>query len=233
MTPHDQMRRDQSLVLRDSLLGSSFSWLTIAVAVLFAASLRSSPVISEPPIRILDIDDHVLEDILALTDGGLPAPTLVPSTQVDGRVVPLDVQRDAPILSSAEVAEPTSGVLDAGTGLGAAGGTGTIQEATGRGADVIPDPTTWIQHDEVPQVVTRVTPAYPDIAIQARMEGRLVVRAYVGPDGRVRRAEVESGPAVFAEAATGAVARWVFTPALANGHPVGVWVRVPVLFRLD
>lgn len=235
MTLHDQIRRDQSLVLRDSLLGSSFSWLTIVVAVLLAASLRSAPVIDEAPGFLYEFDERLIEKFVPIADGAAPMPTIVPPTQVDGRLVPVDdaLLRETQVPSSIEIAEPATGPLDAGKGHPGSAGTGPLEGASGPTPEVIPDAGTWIYRDVDPEAVTRVTPLYPELARLARLEGRLVVRAFVGPDGRVQRAEVESGPALFADAATAAVARWVFTPALANGHPVGVWVRVPVLFRLD
>ena len=82
-------------------------------------------------------------------------------------------------------------------------------------------------------MVVRVAPAYPELARQARLEGRVVVRAFIGIDGRVVRAETETPPSLFDEAATSAVGRWIFTPARSNTHPVAVWVRVPVVFRLE
>ena len=235
MTPHDLIRRDQSLVLRDSLLGSSFSWLTIAVAVLIAVSLRSSSVTSESPVPTWNLDERVVQKILEIADGAPAPPVVVPPTHVDGRLVAVDdlSLRQTQDLISTEIMPQTSTSLGTSESHPGPSGTGTLEGTPGSGTEVIPDAGTWIYRDEEPQVASRVTPVYPELAREARLEGRLVVRAFVGPDGRVRRAEVESGPEVFAAAATGAVARWVFTPALANGHPVGVWVRVPVLFRLD
>jgi protein TonB len=70
------------------------------------------------------------------------------------------------------------------------------------------------------------------MARSAGFEGAVRVRAFVGVDGRVRRAETEGSPSLFDDAAVNAVRQWVFAPATSNGQPVAVWVRVPVIFRL-
>jgi protein TonB len=43
---------------------------------------------------------------------------------------------------------------------------------------------------------------------------------------------VERSASILDDAAVEAVRRWVFTPAIANGKPVKVWVGVPVRFVL-
>jgi TonB family protein len=60
----------------------------------------------------------------------------------------------------------------------------------------------------------------------------VVVRALVGLDGRVRRAEIEHSSIMFDEAALAAVRQWTFRPARSNGKEVLAWVRIPVKFTL-
>ncbi len=88
--------------------------------------------------------------------------------------------------------------------------------------------------DELPSVAQRVLPVYPELARDAGVEGTVLVQALVGKDGRVKDVRVQPGHSIplLDDAALDAVKRWVFTPALQNGHPVPVWVRVPVIFRL-
>ena len=235
MTPHERIRRDQSLVLRDSLLGSSFSYLTIAVAVLLAASLRAVPAVIAPIAPPWNIDERLINKILEIPDGAPVTSSVVPPTQVDGALVAVEDEalRAETAVPPAVIGESSVGPLDASGVRNGPGGNSEGEVRSGADATALPDPEEWIFRDEEPVMVTRVTPIYPELARQARLEGRLVVLAFVGPDGRVRRAEIESGSSVFDESATAAVARWVFTPALADGHPVGVWIRVPVVFRLD
>jgi protein TonB len=97
-----------------------------------------------------------------------------------------------------------------------------------------PTPEQYVHVEELPQVVTRFPPVYPEIAQAAQVEGTVLVQALVGKQGRVLEVRVQRGHSVplLDDAALDAVRRWVFTPALSDGHPVLVWVRIPVVFRL-
>lgn len=86
--------------------------------------------------------------------------------------------------------------------------------------------------DEAPVVVKQVLPDYPEIARDAGLDGWVRLRVLVGLDGRVMDVHVDQANPIFIENAVRAVKQWVFTPALANGHPVMVWVAIPVKFSL-
>ena len=98
--------------------------------------------------------------------------------------------------------------------------------------DGVQPETPWIYYDEPPAVVSKPRPEYPDLARQAGVEGTVRLLVFVGVDGRVREAKVVASVPLLDAAALEAIRRWTFTPALANGHPVAVWVAVPVVFRL-
>lgn len=83
-------------------------------------------------------------------------------------------------------------------------------------------------------VAGNLPPGYPPAALQRGVEGLVLVRLEVGPDGRVRGAEVleSSGSPLLDEAALAALSRWRFAPGLRRGEPVPTTVDVPVAFRL-
>jgi protein TonB len=87
-------------------------------------------------------------------------------------------------------------------------------------------------YDESPGVVTAVKPAYPDLAREAGVEGTVRLRVLVGTDGRVHDVHVDASVPLLDEAAVAAAGQWVFTPALANGHAVMVWIAIPIRFSL-
>jgi protein TonB len=102
------------------------------------------------------------------------------------------------------------------------------------GDDPLPDRGVWIYTDQLPVAVHEEKPIYPEIAKEAGVEGVVVVYACVGKDGRVIKTEVDakhSSP-LLDPAAVEAARQWVFTPALANNHPVVVWVRLTFRFTL-
>jgi TonB family protein len=75
--------------------------------------------------------------------------------------------------------------------------------------------------------------AYPEIARQAGIEGRVVVKVLVGRDGSVVRVGSIIGPDVFHNEVASKVRDLEFTPGLQNGRAVDVWVSVPFNFRLN
>lgn len=152
----------------------------------------------------------------AVSDRGIPV--AVPDAAADTSLV-LATESDFPF-------EPFDPRGPAGPPGSQPGGTpGTAKEE-------LPDPEDFVYAEEMPIEITRVTPEYPDIARRAGMEGRVLVRALVGVDGRVRDVRIQSAESVFDEEAAQAVRRWVFRPAQLNRRPVAVWVSVPITFRL-
>ena len=74
---------------------------------------------------------------------------------------------------------------------------------------------------------------YPEIARRNGIEGQVVVAALVGKDGKAEKTQIiDSDNEVLNKAAEAAVKETVFTPAIQNGTPVRVWVRIPISFRL-
>jgi protein TonB len=119
-------------------------------------------------------------------------------------------------------------------------GTGPVDErATGEAAPgtiqwVEPTPEQFVYTDQMPALVRAVEPRYPDVARAAGVEGTVTVQMLVGLDGRVIRAIIAPRGSVpmLDEAALEAARATVFTPALADSHPVKVWVSQKYRFRL-
>jgi TonB family protein len=80
---------------------------------------------------------------------------------------------------------------------------------------------------EGPPPVSKIDPAYPPLARQARIQGDVRLRASAGPDGHVTHLEVISGHPLLVPAAIEAVKQWVFPSAT----PERFVIVVP--FRLD
>jgi protein TonB len=82
-------------------------------------------------------------------------------------------------------------------------------------------------------LVTKVTPAYPALAKQARVQGTVSYMATINRDGTIQNLELISGHPLLAEAATEAVKQWVYKPTLLNGNPVEVVTQIDVNFTLS
>jgi TonB family protein len=90
------------------------------------------------------------------------------------------------------------------------------------------DPSTPI--DEPAELLVETPPELPDIALQAGVTGTVMVRALVGPDGRVYDAAIERSIPLLNGAAQRAVRGWRFRPARSQGRAVSSWIIVPVHF---
>jgi protein TonB len=155
------------------------------------------------------------------------APHVTPPAQ--GRVAPVAdaVADDTPISMTQSEARTGTDETGASVPIGAAPPTdgGVYVNDHPSLADVV-------RYDEAPGVVTRVVPAYPDMAREAGVDGSVLLRVLVGRDGRVHDVHVERSVPMLDDAAIDAARRWVFTPALVDGHPIAVWVAIPIRFSL-
>jgi protein TonB len=100
---------------------------------------------------------------------------------------------------------------------------------------VIPDtaPPPWVSVQEMPKIIRRVEPVYPELAILANLEGTVTVKIWVDKEGRPREASVvKSDQEILNDAAVAAAKQFLFTPAYMNSGPVSVWVAIPFKFRL-
>lgn len=77
-------------------------------------------------------------------------------------------------------------------------------------------------------------PDYPPRAIELDLNGTVLIRALLDPEGDPREVRVHrsSGHALLDHAAVAAVSRWAFEPASREGQRIPAWVEVPVHFRL-
>ncbi|MBC8376120.1 MAG: energy transducer TonB [FCB group bacterium] len=75
---------------------------------------------------------------------------------------------------------------------------------------------------------------YPPIAIEARQEGKVIVKALIGKDGIIKEVKILEGlPGTgLDEAAMAAVLQTPFEPAYQRDKPVLVWVEIPIDFKL-
>ena len=77
----------------------------------------------------------------------------------------------------------------------------------------------------------RVDPDYPAAARPENLKGIIVLDIIVGRDGSVVEVHALNGPAILAQAATGALRWWRFEPYKVNGQPVVAETTVAVEFK--
>jgi protein TonB len=81
-------------------------------------------------------------------------------------------------------------------------------------------------------LIRKVSPNYPPLARQARIQGTVVLQAQISKDGSIQNLQLVSGHPMLAPAAIEAVKQWKYKPYLLNGEPVEVETQVQVNFTL-
>jgi len=92
----------------------------------------------------------------------------------------------------------------------------------------------FIPYDDPPVPLRPIKPKYPEIAQEAGIEGTVVVQVFVDERGRVKETVILKGipNTGLDEAATQAIRLVRFKPARQRERAVGVWISIPVNFRL-
>ena len=78
-----------------------------------------------------------------------------------------------------------------------------------------------------------VQPVYPAAAMEARVQGVVVIECTIGGEGKVTDVKVLRGIPLLDAAAMEAVRQWEYAPTLVNGEPVPVIMTVTVKFSLS
>ena len=92
----------------------------------------------------------------------------------------------------------------------------------------------FIPYDDPPQPLSQIRPVYPEIAQEAGIEGTVVVQVFIDLRGRVKDTIILKGipNTGLDEAAISAIRKTRFRPAKQRERAVGVWISIPVNFRL-
>jgi protein TonB len=78
-----------------------------------------------------------------------------------------------------------------------------------------------------------VGPVYPQLAVQAQVEGVVVLETVIDREGRVEDVRVLRSISLLDKAAVEAVKQWRYAPLLVNGHAVRFILTVTVTFALS
>ena len=97
-------------------------------------------------------------------------------------------------------------------------------------AEPLPRFGDYVYVEDLPEVIAKASPEYPEEARSKGIQGVVLVQALVGKDGRVVDVRIVKSIPELDDYASRAVRQWRFKPALTKGQPVAVWVAVPVRF---
>ncbi len=85
---------------------------------------------------------------------------------------------------------------------------------------------------QTPELVTRVDPKYPPVAVAAKLTGTVILEITVNEAGRVTNVNVLRSLGLLDQAAVDAVKQWQYSPLMLNGIPTPFIVTVTVNFSL-
>jgi periplasmic protein TonB len=135
-------------------------------------------------------------------------------------------------------AGPSGPYIPGTTGLGG-DPNGVLNGITNIGNTVAPQPPPpvvhqlRISHMMEGNLLVRVQPVYPQIARNARVQGRVVLAAVISKDGAIENLRVIEGHPMLVNAAIEAVKQWRYRPYVLNNEPVEVETQVTVNFLLS
>ncbi|HEY4506764.1 MAG TPA: energy transducer TonB [Candidatus Paceibacterota bacterium] len=80
------------------------------------------------------------------------------------------------------------------------------------------------------KIVKQPQPQYPSLALKTRVQGKVVFRAIIGKDGRIKDLRLISGHPLLVLSATNAVKQWEYRPTTLSNEPVEVETEIEVVF---
>jgi TonB family protein len=217
---------DTPTVLKDiQVLGASpdlVKKMTAALPVHIGDSVRPETM-AEVATAALEIDEHFTGNMIYTVNSGVREATL--QLRLPG---------------SALMPLPPSGGVVGGVPGGVAGA-GPRIVADRDGVPVTQSDTAALSTPQRIRVggnvqevnlISKVSPVYPPLAKQARIQGVVHLTAIIGRDGAVQNLEVISGHPLLVPPAIDAVKQWIYKPTLLNGNPVEVITQIDVNFTL-
>jgi protein TonB len=149
------------------------------------------------------------------------------------------IQEEQTPAAAMQVVSGIPGGIPGGVGGGGLGGIlGTVPAAAPPPPPVKEVPKTPKQirvggNVQAANLIKKITPQYPALAKQARIQGTVRFTAVIGKDGTIQNLTLVSGHPLLVPSATEAVKQWVYKPTLLNGEPVEVITQIDVNFTLS
>lgn len=215
---------------RALVLASALTLMSLAAV---GTALRLMPAAPAPIVVPPDITNpHLLEEFAEKPKEPLPPPLDRPVIEDPfAHPVPVPDELVVPPGVVESRGEATTGEARPGSANGELDG---ARERGGDGVEVLPRFDEPLYIEEFPTALHEVRPVYPELAVEARVEGKVQVRVLVSREGTVLDARVEKGFSIplLDGAALEAARRWRFSPGRTNGHAVACWVSIPFQFSL-
>jgi|WetSurMetagenome_2_1015567.scaffolds.fasta_scaffold35137_1 periplasmic protein TonB len=216
-----------------------YRWIALAIAIgihflligsYYAVELLTQEDAPMVQVRIMKYSD--LGPPPSITSANTPPPVAVEAPVAKptvGTPVPVpdaEVSPEQTIASQTEMSQQVAPVGDAS-------GSGDVAVQQDIKIDDDAPPADYTPVEKEPNIIKRVEPKYPELAMRAGLEGKVYVKIWVDKEGKPKKVVVlKSDAEIFEAPAVEAAQQFLFTPAYMNNGPVAVWVSVPFKFRL-
>ena len=228
-------------VVRPSVQLGPRAWYTLPLSITAHAAIAAVVIVI--PLMATDVVPAPASLGVFVTSPPPPVPPPPPPAAASTPRQPAQLPVDANVV----LTEPSEKLIEEAptpTVPGVPGGIGVptgVLDSTGPIPTVpaIPLPAAPVQPVRAGSLITKpakikdVRPVYPAIAQSSRVQGRVIIEATIGIDGRVKDARILKSIPLLDRAALDAVMQWQFTPTLLNGVPVPVLMTVTVDFTLQ
>jgi len=189
-------------------------WATLVAIVLTLIGFMVSPKYVPNPYKlrqeefeVVEIDEQEIIDIPPPPKEAPPPPKVIEAAPDDEVSDDVDIADTLMDLDQAITSSMPSFNLNEGTG--------------------------FVASSENPTIIQWAKPQYPEIARRAQIEGTVIVKVLVGPDGSVKDAQILQGVnPVLNKAAIAAARKCKFKPGKQRNIPVKAWMALPFAFRL-
>jgi protein TonB len=192
------------------------AWAAVAANVFALATIvplgAGALMVRASPVPIFEPDDDALPEPAQAQAGGAfvdpppPPPPPPPSTVAERPSTATPIVSPRPTRPAASSAPPLP-----------------AEAPPARVGGAIPEP----------RKRRHVNPVYPKEAIQARLQGVVVLECTIDREGRVAEVRLLRGVPLLNEPAIEAVRQWEYEPTLLNGVAVPVLMTVTVNFKLS
>jgi TonB family protein len=110
---------------------------------------------------------------------------------------------------------------------------GTLPPPPSPGSTVMPPGAIRVSGNmQAANLIQKVEPVYPPLALQARIQGIVKFNATIAKDGTIANLQIISGHPMLVQSAVEAAKKWLYKPTLLNGEPVEVVTNLDVEFAL-
>ena len=205
LSANEQFKAQYSKYLRWSALAAI---LIVLIGAMLSPTYVPNPYrLRQEEFEVVDIDDQEVIDIPPPPVEAPPPPKVI------------EAAPDDEVTDDVEIADT---LMDLDTAISSSMGNFDLGGDEG-----------FVASSTNPRITFWAKPKYPEVARMAQVEGTVIVKVLVGPDGSVMQAQViQSVHPLVNKAAIAAAYKCKFIPGKQRNIPVKAWMALPFNFRL-